>query len=470
MNKTRLILSAAMGALLLTCAIPVFSAAGSDATAEKRKASANVAEVTPVASLDSDRLPVLTRGKVYNIQKTSFDKDKISLTWDAVDGADGYFVYICDMDASGSEDYTRAAQVSEPQATIDGLQSGTQYWCRVAPYTLIHGEPHENAGTVKKTATQMGEVSGLRLVRSGEVMEFCWDAAENATGYRVYRSADGGRYQLIGELSAEETDFTDETAENGVQYNYKVCANRSLYHGVNYPSDGAVIRLVCGMSSPGDLIAISEASRVNLSWNDNRYATGYNIYMAEGNGEYEYLDATERNYYNTDKLTPEQTYSFRIEPYQTLGEGVEARGTYNDCTIKVVKPEPKQSPSVSGDGTYIEISISQQHMWYFENGKLVLDTDVVTGDSLSNCDTPTGRYSIESRATNTTLTGPGYSSFVNFWMGFYGGYGIHDASWRSSYGGRIYQGNGSHGCVNTPYDKVKELYERTGYGTPVIVY
>ena len=75
-----------------------------------------------------------------------------------------------------------------------------------------------------------------------------------------------------------------------------------------------------------------------------------------------------------------------------------------------------------------------------------------------------------SRALDTTLTGPGYSSFVNYWMGFYGGCGIHDASWRSSFGGTIYKGNGSHGCVNTPLEKVKYIYEHTDYGTPVYVY
>ena len=142
-----------------------------------------------------------------------------------------------------------------------------------------------------------------------------------------------------------------------------------------------------------------------------------------------------------------------------LGNNKEARGTYTTCEIEVSKAEGKNNAATAaGSGTYIEISISQQHLWYYENNELYLDTDVVTGNNDGECN------------TNTTLTGPGYSSFVNFWLGFNGGIGIHDASWRSSFGGTIYNGNGSHGCVNTPYDKVKILYERTSYGTPVIVY
>ena len=58
----------------------------------------------------------------------------------------------------------------------------------------------------------------------------------------------------------------------------------------------------------------------------------------------------------------------------------------------------------------------------------------------------------------------------HYWLGFNGGIGIHDASWRDDFGGDIYQGNGSHGCVNTPFDKVKTIYEHVEVGTPVYVY
>ena len=217
-----------------------------------------------------------------------------------------------------------------------------------------------------------------------------------------------------------------------------------------------------------------------LSWNDNKYAEGFNIYQSDSkDGKFTYVDSTTSNSFTTDKLTPDATYYFRIQPY-TKEYGEETTGTWSTCAVKINKDAPQEvksdgskssaTPKTSSGGTYIEISIDQQHMWYFENGELILDTDVVTGNADGECDTPTGRFSVDSRATDTTLTGPGYSSFVSYWMGFYGGCGIHDASWRSSFGGSIYQGDGSHGCVNTPYEKVKQLYERTDYGTPVIIY
>ena len=121
-------------------------------------------------------------------------------------------------------------------------------------------------------------------------------------------------------------------------------------------------------------------------------------------------------------------------------------------------------------GTFIEISIDQQHMWFYENGNLIVDTPVVTGNDDGDCNTPTGSYAIQSREVQMTLVGEDYESYVDYWLGFNGGIGIHDASWRDDFGGDIYQGNGSHGCVNTPFDKVKTIYEHVEVGTPVYVY
>ncbi|MBQ7058167.1 MAG: L,D-transpeptidase [Firmicutes bacterium] len=121
------------------------------------------------------------------------------------------------------------------------------------------------------------------------------------------------------------------------------------------------------------------------------------------------------------------------------------------------------------DGTYIEISIDDQHMWYYEHGELILETDVVTGRK-GVSDSPCCAEPIWYRADGYIELD--HQSFVDYWMAFYGiSYGIHDAArWRSEYGGDIYLRNGSGGCINTPYDICEQLYELTDFGTMVIVY
>ena len=119
---------------------------------------------------------------------------------------------------------------------------------------------------------------------------------------------------------------------------------------------------------------------------------------------------------------------------------------------------------------FILIDISEQRLYYVYKKKCELSYSVVTGDVTKGNGTPKGTYSIRSKATDVTLSGSNYSSHVNYWMAFIGSsYGIHDASWRSHFGGNIYKGNGSHGCVNSPYSKVKILYNKAPVGTPVII-
>lgn len=130
--------------------------------------------------------------------------------------------------------------------------------------------------------------------------------------------------------------------------------------------------------------------------------------------------------------------------------------------------------------TYIEISIDRQHMWFYKNGALYADTNIVTGTVNQGYSTPRGSFKVLNRYTNIVLEGPEkdgsrYSSPVDYWIGFYGsGYGIHDASWRgdnqANYGGSIYISNGSHGCVNTPYSMVKKIFDAVTINTPVLIY
>ena len=135
----------------------------------------------------------------------------------------------------------------------------------------------------------------------------------------------------------------------------------------------------------------------------------------------------------------------------------------NEVTDKIVVnvAEKRKNP-------YISISITSQTLNYYEYGELVLSSPVVTG---INNGTPTGNYRVLNKARNVTLKGADYESFVNYWIAFRGSsYGIHDASWRSSFGGNIYKYNGSHGCVNVPYYKVQQLYNMVEIGTPVYIY
>lgn len=134
-------------------------------------------------------------------------------------------------------------------------------------------------------------------------------------------------------------------------------------------------------------------------------------------------------------------------------------------------PVMKQEAKFSLDSTYIEVDKVKQHVYYYEDGELVLDTDVVTGKPTAERQTPSGVYFILNKTTDANLIGATWNVKSDRWMGVtYQGVGFHDASWRSSFGGEIYKDNGSHGCINTPKEAMFKLYDMVEEGTPVVIY
>ena len=119
--------------------------------------------------------------------------------------------------------------------------------------------------------------------------------------------------------------------------------------------------------------------------------------------------------------------------------------------------------------TYVEVCISQQKMWCYKDGVLVTETPVTTGNHATGYDTPAGSvWAVDAKKSDCDFKL--YPSHVMFWLPFNGDVGIHDASWRTEYGGDIYLTNRSHGCVNTPYTEAEKVFNAIEIGDPVIVY
>lgn len=124
--------------------------------------------------------------------------------------------------------------------------------------------------------------------------------------------------------------------------------------------------------------------------------------------------------------------------------------------------------------TYVEVDISEQHLWLYKDNVIVLESDIVSGTETDpECRTPRGICNIwahEEQRVLGTMDVQGYEVFVNYWMPFnYLDCGFHDLE-RSAYGDTIYMYNGSHGCINMPLSKVGELYNMTENGVPVIIH
>ncbi len=144
------------------------------------------------------------------------------------------------------------------------------------------------------------------------------------------------------------------------------------------------------------------------------------------------------------------------------GEGGERTPVYRQTAASYDAPD-------YGD-SYVEINLTSQHLFLYQNGECILESDFVSGNPSRGNATPPGIYGITYKERNATLNGETYSTPVNFWMPFNNNVGMHDATWRSEFGRNIYMTNGSHGCVNLPYAVAQEIYGIVEKNTPVICY
>ena len=168
-------------------------------------------------------------------------------------------------------------------------------------------------------------------------------------------------------------------------------------------------------------------------------------------------------------------------PAKKYGWQVDKEGEFQAIRASIlageqVEREPMfSSRAVSLEGndfgnTYVEIDLGNQKLYYYVDGQLTLTSDIVSGALWGGRKTPPGLYKVNYKARNVVLRGPNYAAPVRYWMPFNGGIGMHDANWRSSFGGGIYKSGGSHGCINMPSSSAKALYDIINKDCPVICY
>ncbi len=120
--------------------------------------------------------------------------------------------------------------------------------------------------------------------------------------------------------------------------------------------------------------------------------------------------------------------------------------------------------------TYVEVNLTAQHLFFYKEGELIVETDFVSGNVSKDYATPTGTYPIQYKENDAILVGEDYETPVKYWMPFNKNIGFHDANWRNEFGKDIYLTRGSHGCINMPPKAAKKMFEHIKRGVAVVVY
>ena len=200
-------------------------------------------------------------------------------------------------------------------------------------------------------------------------------------------------------------------------------------------------------------------------------------YISEMANKYNtiYVPRTFHTSLGTDVTVSDNEYGYRIDQDAELAQLLEDLKSGKNVSREPVYSSSGMQRSGTDDlaGSYIEVSLDNQHLWLYKDGALVTETDIVSGAPTASRETYRGAWPIAYKASPFTLSSEeyGYATTVKYWMPFVYGQGLHDASWQSSFGGNRYKtGHGSHGCINLPEDQAALIYNTIDGGYPIIIY
>ena len=218
-----------------------------------------------------------------------------------------------------------------------------------------------------------------------------------------------------------------------------------------------------------------------LIWDDNSFQQHVADYVAQLAATYDTV-GTEREFQTTSGRTvyvSSSVYGWKIDQAAEAAQLSQEIQSGTQTTREPVYSQTANSYGVNDLGnTYIEVDLSEQHMYYYQNGSDIFESDFVSGNmSYADRQTHSGIFTLYYKKSPDVLRGTmkadgsyEYESKVEYWMPFDGGIGFHDASWRDEFGGDIYLTDGSHGCINLPPENAGVLYDLIQYDVPIVCF
>ena len=217
-----------------------------------------------------------------------------------------------------------------------------------------------------------------------------------------------------------------------------------------------------------------------LIWDDNSFQQHVADYVAQLAATYDTV-GTEREFQATSGRTvyvSSSVYGWKIDQAAEAAQLSQEIQSGTQTTREPIYAQTANAYGVNDLGnTYIEVDLSEQHMYYYQDGADIFESDFVSGNmSYADRQTHAGIFTLYYKKSPDVLRGGQkgtanyYEQPVQYWMPFDGGIGFHDANWRDDFGGDIYLTSGSHGCINLPPENAAVLYDLIQYDVPIVCF
>jgi N-acetylmuramoyl-L-alanine amidase len=261
--------------------------------------------------------PLETGAKNLTITSVQNVSEGISLEWEQVSGANGYYLY---RKTTGANDWTRIKTLAgskQIRYTDKTVKSGTTYQYKISSYAK------KKANILSKTSgfiqyLKMPEISAVSNKAAGTTV--FWKEVTGAQGYYIYRKTGTETKWSKVKTIQDGTllSWVDEDANiNGTKYSYTVKAYSGTYAS-DYGKTGVTI--YC-LSRPeiSEFIQLSD-DMLSLMWKKNAKATGYQIEYAENSSFTDARTFTVQSNKTVSKIIDgiqqNKTYYIRLRSYK----------------------------------------------------------------------------------------------------------------------------------------------------------
>lgn len=449
-------------------AVKVYADNSEEATGEP---TTEVATTVVPTTQQQTTVPVTTKApvkkktpaKVTNLKVSNVKARFLKVSWKKSKHATSYVVYRSKEGKKKMSSYKKYKTLKKTSFIDDKLSQGTVYRYKVVAYRKADGYTTKSGGKVVTAMTALDPVKNFTAKASGRSIKLTYKKNSKATKYYLSRAAEknGGftAFKKIKTLSKKKSSYTDKKVSSGKVYKYKITVYRKKY-GVKASSSAKYASAMTSLAAPSKLNANEKATKITLKWKAAPNASKYEVYKGK-----KLLKTTSKLSYTVKNLKKKHSYKFKVRAVRK----------YRGKTYKSAFAEITAATTIGMKGSWIEICIKTQTLRMYIKNKLYVKTPVVTGTAGDDRRTKKGTHSVMEKTANRQLKGSyGSQSWdvtVNYWLKFTpDSQGIHDSTWRSAYGGKIYKTNGSHGCVNTPLGAMKKIFKKAHVGMPVIVY
>lgn len=312
-----------------------------------------------------DELQQVTTVGALTGLKAQVNGSDATLTWDKVDGAEGYECRIMSSAVALNIVYSESLRIS-------GVTAGTNYTAQVRAFKTVNGQTIYGkealvtfTGTIVNGAVILEQPANLKAQVTGKTAKISWNKVKEAQGYIVEISRIGQGASIEKRDVGNTTETTLNNMIEGERYTIIVRAYATMNGQRIYGKDANPITITAQVEKLAQVTGLKykvTGQEVKLDWNKVTGAEGYEIDFGVPGVSNVTLKTTANSRIVSGLTETKYDYSARVRAYKTVN-GQKIYGAYS-TTVKFKGQDmtPKQVTGLTRKLTETKVTFNWNKM------------------------------------------------------------------------------------------------------------